>query len=85
MVLEVLISTINDGIYKVKDILLPPREDVIYSIIFQYTGDIIDVPDGLKRKDINVYPLAGKGVTRSRNFGIEQLKGDVGLFADDDV
>jgi hypothetical protein len=86
MKINILISTINTGIHKVKDIVLDPREDVEYIISHQYTEDAYRiVPAELQRDDITVAHLEGKGVTKSRNNAIRLATGDVGHFLEDDV
>ncbi len=86
MIINVLISTIDGGIYNTGNVLLEPREDVHYLIIHQYTEEKYKViPDFLKRSDTIVRHLPGKGVTKSRNEAIRHARGDIGLFSDDDV
>lgn len=84
--LNILISTYNDRIYQVKDVLLEPREDVTYIISHQYTDDVYKaIPKELVRDDIVVSQLWGKGVTKSRNNAIKRSEAPIALFSDDDV
>jgi glycosyltransferase involved in cell wall biosynthesis len=86
MILTILISTINAGIKKVSNVLLPGRDDVKYIVIQQYTDNVYRmIPVELIRDDVNVFQIYGKGLTRSRNYGIFQASGDIALIADDDV
>ena len=84
--LNILISTYNDRIYQVRDVLLEPRPDVTYIISHQYTDDAYKtIPTELLRNDIAVFQLFGKGVTKSRNNVINLSNAPVSLFSDDDV
>ena len=86
MSLDILISTFDSGIYKIKDILLPPRLDVRYIVSHQYTNDNFKIiPEELKRNDVFIYHLSGKGLTISRNNAINFAEGNICLIADDDV
>lgn len=84
--ISILISTIDERIKQVNDVLLEPRKDVEYIISHQYTSEEYkEIPEELFRKDVTISQLKGRGVTRSRNNALTLVKGDVGLFADDDV
>ena len=86
MKLEVLISTIDAGIEKIKKILLPQRPDVKYIVVHQYQYDKFKyIPKELLRDDVLVTQIQGKGVTKSRNIAIHLAEGDIGFFSDDDV
>lgn len=84
--LKVLLSTIDGGIYKVKDVVLKSRKDVKYIVSHQYTDEKFKtIPNELIREDVFVSQIPGKGVTKSRNNAIRLADGDIGLFSDDDV
>ncbi|RPA66587.1 glycosyltransferase family 2 protein [Cyclobacteriaceae bacterium YHN15] len=84
--LNVLVSTIDDGIEKIKNLILPPRLDVNYIVSHQYTDEKFkSIPIEIKRSDILVSQIPGKGVTKSRNNTIRLTKGDIAVFSDDDV
>ncbi len=86
MKINILISTIDEKILQVKDVILDPRDDVEYIISHQYTnGRFKDIPSELVRNDITVSQIEGKGVTKSRNNALRLATGDIGLFSDDDV
>lgn len=86
MKLNILISTYNDGIEQVRNVLLDYRDDVTYIVTHQYTDSVYKyIPEELKREDIFVYQIEGKGVTKSRNKAIKLANGEIGLFSDDDV
>ena len=84
--LNILISTFDEGIHKVKNVILDYREDVSYIISHQYTQEKYKiVPLELNRKDILISQIPGLGVTNSRNNAINLAHGEIGLFSDDDV
>ncbi|MFU8862013.1 MAG: glycosyltransferase [Cyclonatronaceae bacterium] len=68
------------------NVLLPPREDVVYIVSQQYRdADKKRVPADLLRDDVIVSHIPGSGVTRSRNNALDLASGDIGIFSDDDV
>lgn len=84
--INILISTIDDGINRLDNVLLPYQEHISYIVSHQYTDDKFrTTPEFLERDDVTMSHIPGKGVTRSRNNAIKLAGGDVGLFADDDV
>ena len=84
--ISILISTIDDRIERVKNVLLPPRDDVEYIVSHQYTDEIYKkIPFELKRDDVTVSQIEGKGVAKSRNNAISLARGEIGLISDDDV
>lgn len=86
MKLNILISTIDEGIYKVADLLLSQRDDVEYIISHQNRNPVfMPVPQELQRTDVTVSQIYGQGVTKCRNNGLTQAKGDICVIADDDV
>ena len=87
MKLNVLICTFDKGIERIPSMLLPPRNDVSYIVSMQYTdnGWLQRVPESLsERKDVSVYFLQGRGLSRNRNNALAHADGDVALIADDD-
>lgn len=86
MKLTILISTYNERIGNVARVLLPVQDNVSYIVSHQYTSrEYKIIPADLRRSDVIVSQIAGKGVTKSRNNAMELASGDVGLFADDDI
>lgn len=86
MHLNILISTYNNRINMVKDVILNYRDDVSYIVSHQYTDEKYKIiPQVLYRKDIFISQIEGKGVTKSRNNVIRLANADIGLFSDDDV
>jgi len=84
--LTVLLSTINEGIENVPNVILDYRKDVSYIVSHQFTKEEFKyIPKELERKDIVISQIYGKGVTKSRNNAIRLARGDIGLFSDDDV
>lgn len=86
MKINILISTIDQGIDKIKNILLPYRDDVKYIVSHQYTDTSFKIiPDALDRQDVVVSQISGKGLSISRNNAIKQADGDICVISDDDV
>lgn len=85
--LDILISTIDDGILKVPAMLLPERADVRYIVSVQHTipQSLINVPAPLAyRQDVKIVFLEGKGLSRNRNNALRTSDADICLIADDD-
>ncbi len=88
MKLDVLICTLDEGIARVPDILLPPRDNVAYVVSMQYTREDYQqlIPAELQaRPDVRIVTLQGKGLSRNRNNALQAAQGDIALIADDDV
>ena len=86
MVLEVLISTIDSGIEKIGNQLLPMRKDVKYIVSYQYRDEkYLKIPQDLLREDVVVSQISGQGLTKSRNNAIRLATADICVIADDDV
>lgn len=86
MIINVLISTIDDRIKQVPNVILAPRDDVRYIVSHQYTDEKYKfVPVELDRFDVVISHITGKGIAKSRNNAINFAKGDIGLLSDDDV
>lgn len=84
--IEVLISTLDNGIQSVPSILISNRDDVKYLIVHQLThSSFKKVPTELKRPDVKIYYLEGKGLSKSRNLAINNTTGEIAIIADDDV
>ncbi len=88
MVIEILLSTYNEGIAKVPNVLLSPRNNVKWLISFQYSEDIFikQIPPSLYlRDDVTLIPFEGKGLSQNRNMALAHATGDILLLADDDA
>ncbi|MFH5833518.1 glycosyltransferase family A protein [Halalkalibaculum sp. DA3122] len=84
--INILISTIDSGIYNLDKVILGQQEGIYYIVSHQYTDEQYRrTPSFLEREDIRVSHIPGRGVTKSRNNAIRLADGDIGLFADDDV
>lgn len=82
----ILISTIDSGINNVKNILLPFRDDLSYFVSHQYTSDkFLKIPIELKRIDVKIDQIFGKGISKSRNNAIRKADADICILADDDI
>lgn len=86
MTLQLLISTIDEGINRVSGMLLTPREGISYLVSWQHSDEPHDktIPTTLQRDDITVIHLQGKGLSRNRNNCIKNATGDICMIADDD-
>ncbi len=88
MKLEVLISTLNDGITNIDNVLYEKKKHIDYLIshqIWNFQEDR-ELRDRLQRRDdVKVMITQGKGLSKSRNFAIEHATGDICLIADDDI
>jgi len=86
MKINILICTIDDGIQNVFKMLEPFNEAVEYRISHQYRDERFKpIPENLRRKDITISQIAGKGLSRNRNNTLKMADGDIALIADDDV
>lgn len=87
--LELLISTIDEGIYKVPNLLCNPLPYVSYLISWQHSTEqiaSIGIPQEiLNREDVKLVTLKGKGLSANRNNAITHATGDILLFSDDDT
>lgn len=86
MILELLICTIDKGVEKVPKLLLPPIHNVKYLVSWQCAdlSSSNSIPEALRRDDVKVVTMQGKGLSRNRNNAIANATGDVCLIADDD-
>lgn len=86
MIVNILVCTIDAGIERVEKILLEPRQDLKYFISHQVTDECFrKIPESLKRSDIVVGQIEGRGLSRNRNNAFYMADGDVAMIADDDV
>lgn len=86
MHLDLLISTIDGGIAGLNKVLLPEAKGVSYKVSHQVTEEEYrPLPDFLKRPDVKVVQIEGRGLCRNRNSTIKMAAGDIALLADDDV
>ena len=86
MHIQLLISTLNEGILKVGAIILPQMEDISYLISHQCTSeDVPVVPQELMRNDITIVRMEKGGLSVNRNNCLRHATGDVVVILDDDV
>ncbi len=86
MTIDILVCTLDDGIYDVKQVLLPENPHIKYIISWQQTKKYSSIiPQALIREDVQIYILKGKGLSRNRNNAIKHATSEVCLIADDDV
>lgn len=88
MTIDILICSLNKGIVKVPDVLLPAMDGVRYIVSYQYTDErYLDlIPNELKeRTDTVIYHYKGEGLSANRNLAMDKAKADLVIFADDDA
>lgn len=88
MTLDILICSLNKGIVRVQDVLLPPQENVHYIVSYQYTDErYLDlIPKVLaEREDVSVYKYKGQGLSANRNLALDRATADIVMYADDDA
>ena len=88
MTLDILICSIDKGIVRVEDVLLPQQDNIRYIVSYQYTDErYLDLfPQTLKnRKDVSIFKYAGQGLSANRNLALEKATADLVMFADDDT
>ncbi|MDY6826327.1 MAG: glycosyltransferase family 2 protein [Bacillota bacterium] len=86
MRINILVATLDQGIKRVPNILLPQRGDLQYIVSHQVTSKKYrKIPAALTRKDISVVQIEGKGLCRNRNNALALADGDIIILADDDV
>ena len=87
MVLHVLVCTLDEGITRVPHLLKPEREDVRYVVSFQYSDEkfLSLIPDALRREDVRIVTLLGRGLCRNRNHVMTFVNDGIALIADDDL
>ena len=88
MKLNILISTINEGIYKIKDIFLPLEENISYIVSHQITNDkdySQEISLLQQREDVKYVSLCTKGLSKNRNNCLRYADGDIVYICDDDV
>lgn len=87
--LELLICTIDEGIYKVPNILCKSLPYISYLISWQHSTEqkeTIEIPQEiLDREDVKIVILHGKGLSANRNHAITYATGDILLLSDDDT
>lgn len=85
--LEVLICTYGaDGLRRVADMTLPHVDGVSYLLSIQNPrGDVLILPDSLRRPDVRWSVSATSGLSNNRNEAFRASRGDILLIADDDL
>jgi hypothetical protein len=84
MRLDILISTANDGIYNIQELLLDPQKHIKYIISHQiYNEQEYNI--NFNREDVLYQQSKSKGLSKNRNITLSLASADICLFADDDV
>lgn len=86
---SILISTYGDRVNDLMSVILPFDERVRYFVAHQGCTHDSDISFLTKRNDVEYFKLNSIGVTKSRNFLLQQATlqecGDIFYFCDDDV
>lgn len=83
MTLQLLISTLGrEGIGRVDRMSLPRVPGVSYLVSWQMPEG--EVPEELKRDDLKIVTMSGRGLSRNRNNALAAADGDLLMIADDD-
>lgn len=88
MTLDILICSLNKGVVRLGEVLMPPREGVNYIVSYQYTDEryLELVPEAVtKRPDVSFYKYSGQGLSANRNLAMEKATADLVMYADDDT
>lgn len=87
MKINVLISTLDQGIERVKRVIECELSYVHYTIIHQISDEKFRVKSDTfeNRSDITLITSNELGIAKSRNIGIRNAVGDIAILADDDV
>lgn len=87
MTLEILICAYNNRIENVANVLMQPMHNISYLISWQQSDDFTapELPDALRREDVKICTLRGKGLSLNRNNAIACATGDICLIGDDDI
>jgi glycosyltransferase involved in cell wall biosynthesis len=83
--ITVAIATLGDRLKNLSLSMLPETQGVDYHVFVQGAPDDMDLAGALNRPDITLTAPKGRGVAKSRNAAIEMAKGDIIIFADDDL
>ena len=88
MKLNILVSTINDGIKNIEKIFLPLDNKISYIISHQITNNknySNEVTKLKQRKDTIYLSLDVKGLSKNRNNCLKHIDADIVYICDDDV
>ncbi len=86
--LNILVSTINDGIKNIGKIFLPLDNKISYIISHQVTNNkdySNEITQLKQRKDTLYLSLDVKGLSKNRNNCLKHIDGDIVYICDDDV
>jgi glycosyltransferase involved in cell wall biosynthesis len=91
MILEVIITTMNENIHRALKLIQPFQKNIIYQISHQITKHesnvyYQEISSFLEsREDVSYFYYKDKGLSLNRNHSISNSKGDICLVADDDI
>jgi len=82
--LTIIISTLNEGIFRMESAINIVHPQIKYLIIHQNTSNV-NKPAFLERPDIEVITTNTKGLSKSRNIGLKNCKTEYAIIGDDDL
>lgn len=87
LTIDILVCTLDEGILDVPKILLPAYDGINYVVSMQCSEDHYRdiIPAELKRNDVTLSVINGKGLSANRNNAIKNSSADICVIADDDV
>ncbi|RJR26731.1 MAG: glycosyltransferase family 2 protein [Desulfobacteraceae bacterium] len=86
VVINVLISTIDERINAIPAILFEKQPNIKYVISHQYTDPKYKILPGLlNRDDVILSQISSRGLSRNRNNALSLVESGIAIIADDDV
>jgi glycosyltransferase involved in cell wall biosynthesis len=91
MILEIIITTMNDNIHRALKLIQPVQENIIYQISHQITEAqknvyISEIEEFLhSRSDVSYHYYFEKGLSLNRNRSMQLSRGELVLITDDDL
>lgn len=84
--IDILICTIGERINNIPNNLLSPMEGINYIISYQTDNKTAIYPQELlRRKDVRIITIEGRGLSANRNNAIKNATGDLLIISDDDA
>lgn len=83
--LTIMISTLGDGIFNLQKTVSLIKSEICYLIIHQTDNSDNTIPPFLIREDITIIKSNSKGLSKSRNLGLNKCTTEYALIADDDI
>lgn len=82
--IDILFSTFGQGIESIPLALLPPTQGINYIISHQIEHPIPIPHELVRRTDVEIHTIIGRGLAHNRNNALAHSKSDICIIADDD-